>query len=83
MTAEEVRNLICEALDGIELLNNPEREKLLDWCDRRANLGIWGLPGVEILRGIHNKCVLECREEDPEWNKAGFVVDLELLSPLE
>jgi len=31
MTAEEIANLLKEALDGIELLDNEEREDLIRW----------------------------------------------------
>ena len=57
VTAEEIAKLFSEALDGIELLDNDEREDLIRWADERRSLGFWGLPGREVLIGIHNKCV--------------------------
>ena len=73
MTAEEIAKLLSEALDGVELLDNEEREDLIRWADGRRSLGMWGLPGREVLIGIHNKCVLDCRTADPTWNKAQFI----------
>jgi len=83
MTVEQVKKHIRDALDGIELLSNAEREHLINWADQMAQIGMWGLPGVEIFRGIHNKCVLECRTIDSSWNKAGFAVDFDLLRPFD
>ena len=74
MTAEDVKRQLRDALDGIELLNNVEREHLMDWVDSMRDIGMWGSPGSEVLIGIHNKCVLECRNADPTWDRAGFIV---------
>ena len=51
-----------------------EREKLLRWADSKRDLGMWAVPGVEVMIGIHNKCVLENRREDPAWDGADFYV---------
>jgi hypothetical protein len=73
MTAEEIAKLFSEALDGIELLDNDEREDLIRWADGRRSLGFWGLPGRDVLIGIHNKCVLDCQMVDPTWSKAQVI----------
>ena len=73
MTAEEIANLLKEALDGIELLDNEEREDLIRWAAGQCSLGMWGLAGREVLIGIHNKCVLDCRVADPTWRKAQLI----------
>ena len=73
MTAEEIAKLLSEALDGIGLLDNDEREDLIRWADGRRSLGMWGLPGREVLIGIHNKCVLDCRMVDPAWSKGQLI----------
>ncbi len=62
-TAEEARNLLRSVLDGIEQMSVVEREKLLRWADSKRDLGMWAVPGVEVMIGIHNKCVLEIAEK--------------------
>ncbi len=75
MTADEIKLKLREALDGIEFSNNTEREKLIAWATTMRNVGMWGLPGFQILVGVQNKCVLECRNADHSWDKFDFNTD--------
>jgi hypothetical protein len=73
-TADDAKAMLCNVLDGIELMSIDERSKLIRWADGRSALGRWGVPGVKVMIGIHNKCVLENRKEDPRWKGADFIV---------
>ena len=75
MTADEIKTHLRKALDGIEIAENAERELLIAWAAAMRSAGMWGLPGREVLVGVHNKCVLECGDVDPSWNKADFIAD--------
>ncbi len=73
-TANDAKAMLRGVLDGIELMSIDERTKLMRWADGMRDVGLWGLPGVEVTIGIHNKCVLENRREDPRWRGADFYV---------
>lgn len=74
-TAKDITDHLRAVLDGIEFLdNNREREEVLVWSDTMRKLGMWGIPGMQVMIGIHNKCVLECQTNDPNWDKFDFYV---------
>ncbi len=75
MTADDIKTRIREALDGIEIADNVEREQVISWVAAMHKAAMWGVPGREVLVGVHNKCVLECCNADPSWNKADFIAD--------
>jgi hypothetical protein len=73
-SADEAKAMLRCVLDGIELMSIDERTKLITWADNMRVLGMWAVPGMEVMVGIHNKCVLENRREHPRWKGAEFLV---------
>jgi hypothetical protein len=73
-TADEAKEMLRGVLDGIEIMSVDERTKLIGWVDTMRNIGMWGIPGVEVMIGVHNKCVLENKNDVPGWDGADFYV---------
>ena len=73
-TADEAKQMLRNVLDGIEMMSIEERSKLIRWADTMRDVEMWAVPGMEVMVGIHNKCVLENRTEDPSWDGADFYV---------
>ena len=74
MRVEKVQKLINNTLLEIELATNSERELIIGWAHSMRDMGIGGLAWVEVMIGVHNKCVLEYRDADEHWDKVELFV---------
>jgi hypothetical protein len=70
VTPKDVQKMFRDALDGIELLDNTGCEEVIIWAKTMRDVGMWGVPGTEVMLGIHNKC----KSAEPGWQKHGFFV---------
>ncbi len=66
-SAVDVLKRIDEAIVGIELLDNADREEVMRRLGGWILVQKYGSAGGEILIAFDKYCISECLREDPNW----------------